>query len=191
MSIVKSAILDKISTAVFCTKFCISDSDDDSSHALAMSSKSACMYCGSKKRHDWKACKLKLALDTCGNCFEKGHWSPACTKLKRKNQKSKKKLDNSYANAVVCAMHNTASSCLSHSLVDCYIKGKCMNTIVDTGASRNYIDAAATRSLQLKVKPCSLEVGFAQASLKQKALGVVTVDINLNGRIHRDVELLF
>ena len=66
-----------------------------------------------------------------------------------------------------------------------------MNTIVDTGASRNYIDAAATRSLQLKVKPCSLEVGFAQASLKQKALGVVTVDINLNGRIHRDVELLF
>ena len=161
----------------------ISDTDDESSGVLAMSSSSVCNFCGSRKPHVWKNCIARQG--TCHKCHTVGHWARACPSKKGRKKSSQK----SFANAVVCAMHNAVSSCLSHALVDCYIQGKCLNTIVDTGASKNYIDVAAAHSLHLEIQPCSLEVGFAQASLKQKALGVCYVDVCLHKRVHRNIEI--
>ena len=142
---------------------------------------SKCYFCGSAAKHVRRTCRARG--DNCNSCGKRGHWAAACPKEKKGSQKF------SSANAIVCAMHNASHNCLSHALVKTFIAGRGLSTLVDTGSSKNYIDFSIAQSLQLDVQPTSLEVGFAQASIKQIALGVCYVDICLNDRTYRNVEL--
>ena len=142
----------------------------------------ACYFCGSTARHNRKKCTARR--DICHNCGEKGHWAIVCKKSANSGTNSKASV-----NAIVCAMHNSSSNCLSHAIVNSVIDGKVLTTLIDTGSSKSYLDLSIVRALHLKIHPATLEVGFAQASVKRQVIGVCYSDIKLNDRVYKNVEL--
>ena len=160
-------------------------SQEDVLAMSSLSTSSACYFCGSKFKHNRRNCKARD--DICNNCGIKGHWAKACkSPPKGKNKYPKQQ---STANAIVCAVHNAPSFCLSHAIVDSVINGRKFSTLVDTGSSKSYIDYSIACALNLKICPSSLEVGFAQASVKRQAMGICFVDLHLNNRLYKNVEL--
>ena len=160
-------------------------SQEDVLAMSSLSTSSACYFCGSKFKHNRRNCKARD--DICNNCGIKGHWAKACKSPPKGKNKYPKQ--HSTANAIVYAVHNAPSFCLSHAIVDSVINGRKFSTLVDTGSSKSYIDYSIACALNLKICPSSLEVGFAQASVKRQAMGICFVDLHLNNRLYKNVEL--
>ena len=174
---------------------------------LAAMGRSWCGDCGSP-RHPRSQCPPRRNKDKCYHCGEEGHWKKMC---KKRAAEGRKRLyrqrttaaistnDNAsvqlpmnehvsqiYANNVIT---NKAPSCLSYAIIPTYINNRKCKTLIDTGASRCYIDADVANRMQLTILPCKSIITLANSSTHNETIGVCYVDITVNGVTYDNVEL--
>ena len=177
---------------------------DDSSVELpsvsaALMTKGMCHRCGSSRPHDFKNCKAKNQV--CYKCGVKGHYGRAChlqkksftqdRKIKQSARQSAATTEEAY---VLChseqvAAANDISNSLNYALIQVKIKEEVFEALLDTGSSKNFIDASIAMRYGVKKMPITFNVGMAQSTNVCKVTGVCQLKLQVLGKEYSKVEL--
>ena len=158
-----------------------------------------CFYCA-RAKHDRSDCPARD--DKCSKCNKKGHWEQAClsgrNQSNRSNSNQSNRSNSSQSNRQTSASAMAfspspalASTCESHNInnrdityTKTVVKGKQVDTMVDSGSSFSFISKKTANRLKLYILPKADEISMADPTFKASIIGQVVMDITINGKLY-------
>ena len=169
-----------------------------SSVSAAVSYPRSCFNCGNSS-HPKSQCPARNAK--CHKCSRKGHFSKVCRSSGKAESVSaalapflppltgvypvvRSELEDVSAISSVFRRKVPFSEKFMVSLA---INGTPIDTLVDTGAKVNCLDAATAEGLQVVIVPSNSAVGLAAGNSAATSRGVCRLDVFFQSKLHRDV----
>ena len=155
----------------------------DQSEIFAVSTKKIqckCYFCGGPMHTTRAMCPAKNAV--CHG-YKQGHYVKVCRKIKANTAAaySSSEFDHNpeteWGQSSLASVLATAPECLSHALIKAKMKGKEVDALIDSGASRNFIDSKVAAELKITVHGEGSEISMASQELVANTHGSLKTSI--------------
>ena len=149
---------------------------------------SKCYHCGNKK-HKGGRSKCPALNSICTYCKTKGHWEKVCQKAIKDMlaAKSVSAFGSAFGSApgpALMAICNQSKPKRNIVYTKSIIKGKNVDTMMDSGSSFTFMGHKCAKRLNLFILPKSDSIPMADPNYKAQIIGEVVVDITINGRLY-------
>ena len=86
-----------------------------------------------------------------------------------------------------CSIIASAPDSIKHSIIPSMLRGHPVDSLLDTGASENFISDGIVNIIGLKPNGKSSKVNMASSELSATVLGRVTSDLDVQGRTYKNL----
>ncbi|GAB1599994.1 uncharacterized protein LOC115215493, partial [Argonauta hians] len=145
--------------------------------------RNACFFCGTVPFHKRSICPAREAI--CHRCSKYGHFQKMCRSLPTTN--------NATIHSASCISIDSTNIPvgLQHAATSVTVQSKTLNTLIDSGASENFICEKVAKSLSMKIFPLLKQISMAKKSCNSQSKGFVVINftLNLNGESYSSIRL--
>jgi len=153
--------------------------------AATIRSRSLCLYCGDKPHSRRSQCPARHS--NCYTCGKRGCYSRVCRSATLRESTDGPNRSKMAATTGSRSLLASAPSGLESAIGKGSLEGNPVHVLIDSGASKNFVDTDIVRKLGLPIAGRATSIGMASSEVPMQKHGRVSGVLNLMDRQYRNV----